>query len=47
MPSWGPNLVNKLISISNSMLSIIIEKEDFEVNCLYKTRWDSYPGKIG
>ena len=24
------------------MLSIIIEKEDFEVNCLYKTRWDSY-----
>jgi hypothetical protein len=29
------------------MLSIIIEKEDFEVNCLYKTRWDSYPGMIG
>jgi hypothetical protein len=26
------------------MLSIIIEKEDFEVNCLYKTWWDSYPG---
>jgi hypothetical protein len=26
------------------MLSIIIEKEDFEVTCLYKTRWDSYPG---
>jgi hypothetical protein len=26
------------------MLSIIIEKEYFEVNCLYKTRWDSYPG---
>jgi hypothetical protein len=26
------------------MLSIIIEKEDFEVNCLYKTRWYSYPG---
>jgi hypothetical protein len=26
------------------MLSIIIEKEDFEVNCLNKTRWDSYPG---
>jgi hypothetical protein len=26
------------------MLSIIIEKEDFEVNYLYKTRWDSYPG---
>ena len=26
------------------MLSIIIEKEDFEVNCFYKTRWDSYPG---
>jgi hypothetical protein len=26
------------------MLSIIIEKDDFEVNCLYKTRWDSYPG---
>jgi hypothetical protein len=26
------------------MLSIIIEKEDFEDNCLYKTRWDSYPG---
>jgi hypothetical protein len=26
------------------MLSIIIEKEDFEVNCLYKTRWDSYSG---
>jgi hypothetical protein len=25
-------------------LSIIIEKEDFEVNCLDKTRWDSYPG---
>jgi hypothetical protein len=23
---------------------IIIEKEDFEVNCLYKTRWDSYQG---
>jgi hypothetical protein len=19
-------------------------KKDFEVNCLYKTRWDSYPG---
>jgi hypothetical protein len=26
------------------MLYIIIEKEDFEVNCLYKTRWDSYLG---
>ena len=26
------------------MLSIMIEKEDFEVICLYKTRWDSYPG---
>jgi hypothetical protein len=26
------------------VLSIIIEKEDFEVTCLYKTRWDSYPG---
>jgi hypothetical protein len=26
------------------MLSITIEKENFEVNCLYKTRWDSYPG---
>jgi hypothetical protein len=26
------------------MLSNIIEKEDFEVNCLYKTRWDSYAG---
>ena len=26
------------------ILSIIIEKEDFEVDCLYKTRWDSYPG---
>jgi hypothetical protein len=26
------------------MLSITIEKEDFEVNCLYKTRWDSYTG---
>jgi hypothetical protein len=26
------------------MLSIQFEKEDFEVNCLYKTRWDSYPG---
>jgi hypothetical protein len=26
------------------MLSIIIETENFEVNCLYKTRWDSYPG---
>jgi hypothetical protein len=26
------------------MLSIIIEKEDFEVNCLYKTIWDLYPG---
>ena len=26
------------------MLSIIIEKEDFEDNCHYKTRWDSYPG---
>jgi hypothetical protein len=25
------------------MLSIIIEKEDFEVNCLYKSIWDSYP----
>jgi hypothetical protein len=24
--------------------TIIIEKENFEVNCLYKTRWDSYPG---
>jgi hypothetical protein len=24
------------------MLSITIEKEDFEVNCLYKIRWDSY-----
>ena len=24
------------------MVSITIEKEDFEVNCLYKTRWDSY-----
>jgi hypothetical protein len=22
----------------------MIEKEDFEVICLYKTRWDSYPG---
>jgi hypothetical protein len=22
------------------MLSITIEKEDFEVNCLYKTRWE-------
>jgi hypothetical protein len=26
------------------MLSIVIEKEDLEANCLYKTRWDSYPG---
>jgi hypothetical protein len=26
------------------MPSIIIEKEDFEFNCLYKTIWDSYPG---
>ena len=26
------------------MLSIIIEKKDFEVNCLYKTIWGSYPG---
>jgi hypothetical protein len=26
------------------MLSIIDEKEDFEVNCLYRTIWDSYPG---
>ena len=26
------------------MLSIIIEKEDFEVNCLFKTTWDLYPG---
>jgi hypothetical protein len=26
------------------MLSITIEQEDFEVNCRYKTRWDSYPG---
>jgi hypothetical protein len=26
------------------MLSITIEKEDCEVNCLYKTRWDLYPG---
>jgi hypothetical protein len=25
------------------MPSIIIEKEDFEVNYLYKTIWDSYP----
>jgi hypothetical protein len=25
------------------MLSIIIEKEDIEVNCLYKSIWDSYP----
>jgi hypothetical protein len=24
--------------------SITIEKEHFEVTCLYKTRWDSYPG---
>ena len=31
-------------NLSYLMLSIIIEKEDFEVNCLYKTRWDSYPG---
>ena len=22
----------------------MIEKEDFEVNCLYKTRWESYSG---
>jgi hypothetical protein len=28
------------------MLSITIEKEHFEVNCLYKTRWDSYPGIV-
>jgi hypothetical protein len=26
------------------MLSITIEKKIFKVNCLYKTRWDSYPG---
>ena len=31
-------------TLSYLMLSIIIEKEDFEVNCLYKTIWDSYPG---
>jgi hypothetical protein len=30
--------------LSYLMLSIIIEKEDFEVNCLYKTIWDSFPG---
>ena len=30
-------------NLSYSMLSIIIEKEDFEVNCLYKSIWDSYP----
>jgi hypothetical protein len=31
-------------NLSYLMLSITIEKEDFEVNCLYKTIWDSYPG---
>ena len=33
-------------NFSYLMLSIIIEKEDFEVNCLYnyKTIWDSYTG---
>ena len=31
-------------NLSYLMLSIIIEKEDFEVNCLYKTIWDSFPG---
>ena len=30
-------------NLSYLMLSIIIEKEDFEVNCLYKSIWDSYP----
>ena len=30
-------------NLSYLMLSITIEKEDFEVNCLYKTIWDSYP----
>ena len=29
-------------NLSYLMLSIIIEKEDFEVNCLYKSIWDSY-----
>ena len=31
-------------NLSYLMLSIIIGKEDFEVNCLYKTIWDSFPG---
>ena len=31
-------------NLSYLMLSIIIEKEDFEANCLCKTIWDSYPG---
>jgi hypothetical protein len=25
-------------------LNVKCFKKDFEVNCLYKTRWDSYPG---
>ena len=31
-------------NLSYLMQSIIVEKEDFEVNCLYRTIWDSYPG---
>ena len=31
-------------NLSFLMVSVMIKKEDFEVNCLYKTRWDSYPG---
>jgi hypothetical protein len=27
-------------NVSCLMLSIIIEKEDFEINCLYKTIWE-------
>jgi hypothetical protein len=34
---------DKTRRICHIYASIIIEKEDFEVNCLYKTRWDSYP----
>jgi hypothetical protein len=31
-------------NLSYLMLSIIIEKEDFEINRFYKTIWDLYPG---
>ena len=31
-------------NLSFLMLSVMIKKEDFEDNCLYKTIWDSYSG---